>query len=595
MSDLNLAVIGNCSFSALLDDQAKIVWSCMPRYDDDPIFCSLMDGGQDSRDHGYFEIEVEDFARSEQCYLYNTAIVVTTLYDTHGSALEITDFTPRFKQRGRTYRPVMIVRRLRAVIGNPRIKVRIKPAMDYGARQPEVTHGSNHIRYVIPNNTVRLTTDVPISFVLKEVPFILEEPMTMILGPDETLDSGIEETARDFIERTTDYWREWCSGLSLPFEWQEEVIRAAITLKLCTFEESGAVIAAMTTSIPEAPGTERNWDYRYCWLRDSYFVVHALNRLGATRTMQEYLRYITNVAATADDGHLQPVYSVTLDSKLIERTETNLSGYRGNGPVRVGNQAYEHIQNDVYGSVIMAATQMFFDVRMAHPGTGRMFERLEAIGEQAAKLFDQPDAGIWEFRTIAKVHTFSAAMCWAACDRLARIADHLQFTGRAEYWHNHAKRMHKKIIKDAWNSELNSFVDCYGGKDLDASLLLLHHMGFVEATDPRFVGTVEAIEKYLKRGDLLLRYAAPDDFGTPDNAFTVCTFWYIDALAAIGRQDEARELFEKILSHRNHVGLLSEDLDPNTGELWGNFPQTYSMVGLITSAMRLSKSWEEAF
>ncbi len=167
MSNLNLAVIGNCSFSALLDDQAKIVWSCMPRYDDDPIFCSLMDGGPDSRDRGYFDIDLEDFARSEQCYLYNSAVVVTTLYDTHGSALEITDFAPRFKQRGRTYRPVMIVRRLRAVIGNPRIRVRIKPAMDYGARQPEVTHGSNHIRYVIPNNTVRLTTDVPISFVLK--------------------------------------------------------------------------------------------------------------------------------------------------------------------------------------------------------------------------------------------------------------------------------------------------------------------------------------------------------------------------------------------------------------------------------------------
>jgi GH15 family glucan-1,4-alpha-glucosidase len=211
------------------------------------------------------------------------------------------------------------------------------------------------------------------------------------------------------------------------------------------------------------------------------------------------------------------------------------------------------------------------------------------------RVFDQPDAGIWEFRTIAKVHTFSAAMCWAACDRLARIAARLNFSGRAEYWQGHADRMHARIAKEAWNEALGSFVDCFSGADLDASLLLLQHMGFVEATDPRFIGTVAAIEKTLKRGDFLLRYAAPDDFGAPDNAFTVCTFWYIDALAAMGRRDEARALFEKILSHRNHVGLLSEDLDPNSGELWGNFPQTYSMVGLITSAMVLSKPWEEAF
>ena len=595
MSNLDLAVIGNCSFSALLDRQARIVWSCRPRYDGDPVFCALLDGGEAARDYGFFDVEVEDFARSEQRYLHNTAIVVTTLYDTHGSAIEITDFAPRFKQLGRVYRPVMIVRQVRPVIGTPRIRVRLRPAVDYGAGRPEITYGSNHIRYIIPDATIRLTTDVPVSFILQEVPFLLEEPHTLLLGPDETLLRGINETGRDFAERTAEYWQEWCRYLSLPFEWQEEVIRAAITLKLCSFEESGAVVAAMTTSIPEAPGTERNWDYRFCWLRDAYFVVHALNRLGATRTMEEYLRYITNVAATATNGHLQPVYSVTLGARLTERVETSLSGYRGMGPVRVGNQAYEHIQNDVYGSVIMAATQIFFDSRLIHPGTGRMFERLEAVGEQAARLFDQPDAGIWEFRTIAKVHTFSAAMCWAACDRLARIAAHLNFTGRAEYWQDHARRMHEKIATEAWNPTLNSFVDAFGGEDLDASLLLLQHMGFIQATDPRFIGTVEAIEKRLKRGDFLLRYATPDDFGTPDNAFTVCTFWYIDALAAMGRRDEARALFEKILARRNHVGLLSEDLDPKTGELWGNFPQTYSMVGLITSAMQLSKSWEEAF
>jgi GH15 family glucan-1,4-alpha-glucosidase len=594
MSSLDLAVIGNCSYSALIDRQARIVWSCLPRFDGDPVFCSLLDGAE-GHETGFFSIELEDFARSEQCYLHNTAIVVTTLYDSHGSAVEITDFAPRFKQLGRVYRPIMTVRRISPVIGNPRIRIRLRPAMDYGANQPEITHGSNHIRYLLSSVTLRLTTDVPISFLLEEVPFVVEETYTMVLGPDETLLRAIGETGRDFHEKTTEYWREWSRFLSIPFEWQEAVIRAAITLKLCAFEESGAVIAAMTTSIPEAPGSQRNWDYRYCWLRDAYFVVHALNRLGATRTMEEFLRYITNVAASATDGHLQPVYSVTLDSRLVEREEKSLGGYRGMGPVRVGNQAYEHIQNDVYGSVIMAATQMFFDQRLAQPGNVRIFERLEAIGEQAVCVFDTPDAGLWEFRTIEKVHTFSAVMCWTACDRLARVADHLRLDARTTYWRDHADHIRRVVDSEAWNEELGSFVDSFGGSELDASLLLLHHLGYLAADDPRFAGTVAAVEKRLKTGDYIMRYAAPDDFGVPETAFTICTFWYIDALAALGRTVEARALFEKVLACRNHVGLLSEDLDPDTGELWGNFPQTYSMVGLITSAMRLSKSWEEAF
>ena len=275
MSTLDLAVIGNCGFSALIDRQAKIVWSCVPRFDGDPVFCALLDGADEV---GLCDIVLDDFTRSEQYYQHNTAVLVTTLYDTHGSAVEITDFAPRFKQLGRIYRPVMIVRQIRPVIGNPRIRIRLRPAADYGSRKPETTHGSNHIRYLLPASTLRLTTDVPISFLLEEVPFVLEESCTLLLGPDETLNRPIAEAGRTFREETAEYWREWTRFLSLPFEWQSEVIRAAITLKLCAFEETGAIIAAMTTSIPEAPDSGRNWDYRFCWLRDAYFVVHALNR-----------------------------------------------------------------------------------------------------------------------------------------------------------------------------------------------------------------------------------------------------------------------------------------------------------------------------
>jgi GH15 family glucan-1,4-alpha-glucosidase len=310
--------------------------------------------------------------------------------------------------------------------------------------------------------------------------------------------------------------------------------------------------------------------------------------------MEDYLRYITNVALGSTDGHLQPVYGVTYQAKLTEREITTLSGYRGMGPVRVGNQAYEHIQNDVYGSAILAATQMFFDQRLDAPGDARMFTLLERLGEKALALWDQSDAGLWEFRHIARVHTFSAVMCWVAADRLAKIAERLGLTDRAGYWHDNAERLHAAIDARAWNATTNSYSTAFEGDDVDASLLLIEQLGFVKANDPKFAGTVAEVERQLKHGDMIYRYATPDDFGVPEVAFTVCTFWYVDALAALGRKNEARVLFEKLLSIRNHVGLLSEDVDTKTNELWGNFPQTYSMVGLINSAMRLSKSWEES-
>ncbi|MBL6959135.1 MAG: glycoside hydrolase family 15 protein [Rhodospirillales bacterium] len=599
MNDLNLGVIGNSTFGALINKMGRVVWACFPRFDGDPLFCSLLgndaEGGPEDRESGFFDIELQNFARSEQHYLHNTAILITTLYDTDGAAVEITDFAPRFKRLERMFRPMMMVRQVRPVIGHPRITIRIRPSYSYGAEWPQRTRGSNHIRYVAPHITLRCTTTAPISYVLNEVPFILEEPFTIMLGADESLTSPLEETSRQFLDSTIDYWREWSRYLAIPFEWQDPVIRSAITLKLCSFEESGAIIAALTTSIPEAAGTERNWDYRFCWLRDAYFVVKALNRLGATRTMEDLLRYITNIVAAADNGHLQPVYGIALDNKLIEEIVPDLPGYRGMGPVRKGNQAYEHIQNDIYGSVILAATQSFFDERLVRPGNVRLFERLEAVGERCLELYDQPDAGLWELRTKAKVHTYSAVMCWAGTDRLARIAEQLGMTTRATYWQQHADSIRAEILEKTFDEKQNTFVESFGGSEVDASLLMLFELDFIEATDPRFVGTVEAIEKKLRRGKYLFRYATEDDFGVPQTAFNICTFWYIDALSALGREEEARDLFENMLSCRNHLGLLSEDLDPETGELWGNFPQTYSMVGFINSAVLLSKNWRDAF
>jgi GH15 family glucan-1,4-alpha-glucosidase len=443
-----------------------------------------------------------------------------------------------------------------------------------------------------PKFTIRLTTDAPIDYIVDETAFNLSDPVNLVLGPDETLTDGPSETARNYEERTQLYWHTWVHRLALPPEWQEAVIRASITLKLCNYEPTGAIIAALTTSIPEAPGTERNWDYRYCWIRDALFVVRALNSLAAVKTMENYFRWIMNIVATAREGHIQPVYGVGLEEKLIERTIPNLSGYQNAQPVRVGNQAYEHFQHDTYGNLVLGASQAFFDERLMMRAGAEDFRKLEFAGEQSFQLHDKPDAGMWELRSRARVHTSSSVMCWAACDRLAKIGVHLGIKDRAALWRERADHIKKMILERAWSDSRKAFVESFGGEHLDASVLLMSEVGFIDSQDPRFVSTLDQIEKHLGRGPFMMRYEAADDFGLPKTAFNVCAFWRVDALARIGRREQAREIFEALLGARNHLGLMSEDTDPETGQGWGNFPQTYSMVGIINGAVRLSRPWE---
>ncbi len=592
MRNLDLALIGNCTIGALLDARANIIWGCFPRFDGDPVFCSLL---RESDDYGFFAIELADCEKSEQHYLENTAILVTRLYDRHGSAIEVTDFAPRFGQFGRRFRPMMLVRRVRRIAGSPRVTLRLRPACADGTGRPDVTQGSNHIRYVAPALTLRLTTDASLTALLQETPFFLEDSITLLLGPDETVHEAPGEIGRRFLEETVQHWQEWVRALAIPYEWQEAVIRAAITLKLNSYDDTGAIVAAMTTSIPESAGSGRNWDYRYCWLRDGYFVVNALNRLGVTRTMERYIAYIVNIAANSGTIPLQPVYGIDGRAALEERLASGLEGYRGMGPVRIGNQAYLQTQHDVYGSAVLSATHLFFDLRLARRGDEALFRRLELLGEQAIRCYDQPDAGPWELRGSTRVHTFSAVMCWAACHRLALIATRLGLAERSAYWQDQAALMHKAISQRAWNEQRGAFVSAFDGDAMDATLLLLAEVGFLEPADPRFAATVAEVEKDLRRGDYIFRYVEPDDFGEPSNAFLVCTFWYVNALAALDRREEARALFEKLLSRRNRHGLLSEHIAPDTGEPWGNFVQTYSMVGLINAAIRLSIRWDQAF
>ena len=590
-ADLHLGVVGNCAFAALIDGRARVAWACMPRFDGDPLFAGLLEGGSPESERSRFDVEIEGFDGSRQSYVPNTPVLATTLRDREGRAVEITDFAPRFSQFGRRFRPMTLVRILRPSGGQPRIRIRVRPRFGDARRPADVTHGSNHIRYVGSDLAVRLTTDAPLAYLLDESWFYLEEPVTLILGPDESLTAPVGETGQDFLSATTDYWREWVRHLHVPLEWQDPVIRAAITLKLCWFEETGAIIAAMTTSVPEAPHSGRNWDYRFCWVRDAYYVIRALNELGAVDILESYLRYVRNLVGAARGGHIQPVSGIDLRQSLPERTSAALPGYRGMGPVRFGNDAHRHVQHDVYGQVVLSNAQAFFDRRLLRPLDENDFARLEQVGERAFEVHREPDAGLWELRTRAQIHTYSSLMCWAACDRLANIAEHLGRPERAAHWRGRADRIRAFIEEEAWNPGKGSYTGALGGEDLDASLLLLADLGFHEAGHPRFEGTVRAIEGSLLRGRHMFRYAIEDDFGRPQNAFNICTFWYIEALAAMGEEARARELFEEMLARRNHVGLLSEDIDPATGELWGNYPQTYSLVGIINSAVRLSRPW----
>jgi GH15 family glucan-1,4-alpha-glucosidase len=589
--DLDLAPIGNCAISALIDRQGRYVWACAPRVDGDPVFSALMDG--DAPEHGFWSLELEGQVSAEQAYRHNTPVLRTVLTAEDGASVEIIDFAPRHKKHSRTYRPLAFARIVRPLSGSPRIRIRLRPSADWGARQAECTSGSNHIRYLCTDITLRLTTDCPVSHVLEERLFRLERPLTFFLGPDEGYDQEVGAGVSATLDRTIAYWRDWVRTLYIPLDYQEAVIRAAITLKLCVYEETGAIVAAMTTSVPEFPESGRNWDYRYCWIRDAYYTVRALNRLGAVDILENYLVYLRNLVDASAGGHVQPVYGVGLEEDIDERIVDTVAGYRGMKPVRVGNQAREHLQHDVYGQIVLPLVQSFYDQRLLRPGSLDDFHALEKVGERAFAMHDQVDAGLWEFRTIARVHTYSSVMCWAACDRLAKAAAHLGLTDRATHWAERAQTIRQRIEAEAFLPGEGRFGASFGGQELDASLLQLVDLGFLDPLDPRQVATFDAIERDLKKGPYLFRYVEPDDFGEPETAFNFCTFWFIEALHQNGRDAEAREIFEQMLSRRTHAGLLSEDIAIETDELWGNYPQTYSLVGIINCAVLLSRSWTD--
>ena len=583
-----LALIGNCSFNALVS-RGSVEWLCWPRPDSSFVFGPLLDRERG----GAFVIESPDPVESlTQAYLENTNVVRTVFSGRRGS-FELIDFAPRFLLHDRSFKPLMVVRILRPLSGDPRVRIRCRPTWHYGETVASGWLASNHIQFTGLPAPLRLTTNVPLSYVEEERPFLLEGSKHLVLTFGEPLEAGLEETAERFLERTLDYWRQWVKRTRIPRDYQDEVIRSALVLKLHQYEDTGALLAATTTSLPEHPGSQRTWDYRYCWLRDAYFTLNALERLGHSNEMELFLVYLRNLA-DGGAGALQPVYTITGGREADERLLPHLAGFQGDGPVRVGNQAFQHVQNDVYGEMILAVSRLVLDRRFyGLESTPQTMRLVRDLLDQIDRRLEEPDAGLWELRGVRRLHAFTLLTHWAGATQTVEIGETMGLADLTEKARGVAARARALLEERCWSAERGVFTQAAGEPQLDAAMLLALHFGFLTADDPRAATHVDAIRNELRAdGGLLQRYTVADDFGSPQAAFTVCTFWLVEALAILGRHDEACELFEKLLALDNGLGLFSEDILPATLAQSGNFPQTYSHVGLINAAFRLSRSWD---
>lgn len=558
----------------------------MPRFDSDPIFSTLLD----EQNGGHFRIAPAQGEHGVQKYLPLTNILETTFVTPTGS-FRILDFAPRFLQFDRAFRPTMLIRMVEPLEGTPRISVMCEPRLGWTKARPSTFNGSHHVRYEGFPAQVRLTTDIPLAYLTGQ-PFTLTTRQYFALTWGAPLEEALAPLCEKFFNETSRYWRLWAKHCDIPPQFQQEVIRSALTLKLHCYEDTGAIIAAMTTSIPESAGSGRTWDYRYCWLRDAYYVVNAFSLLGHFEERAQFVQYLLNIAGGASAMTLSPLYRIDGLQNLEEAILDDWPGYENEQPVRIGNGAAQHSQYDIYGELVLALTPLFLDERMQEERSPATLKLVEDLTRKAISLAGLPDAGIWEYRTEWKPQTFSSLMCWAAADRMALIEGHLKLPKSSDF-RAAADKIRDEIIAKTWNPSLGSFAATYGGDDLDASLLQMARLRFLPPDDPRLKSTIDTISEKLSHGGWLRRYNLDDGFGKPSVAFIICTFWLVEALAATGRRDEAREVLQRVYQAISPLGLLSEDYDTEAHRMWGNFPQSYSHVGLIHAAFASSPQWEE--
>lgn len=581
-----LAVIGNCQYNALTRADGNIAWMCWPRFDSSFVFGNLLD----TENGGNFKVAPVGGGTGKQEYITNTNIVRTRFTSSDG-VFDVIDFAPRYWRAGRYFRPNILVRTIVPVQGQPLIRVECQPRYDYGKTVLKPELGFDGILYSGGDVSLRLTTDLSLSYVMDGRPFVLSGKRHLILTQGESLTQSVASTAEEYLDLTTQYWRRWVKHCHLPEYYQRQVIRSALTLKLHQYDDTGAIIAASTTSIPEAPNSSRNWDYRYCWLRDAYFTVQALMRLSHFEEAEGFERFLRDTIR-ADDGKVRPLYTITGDYRIDEREIDMLAGYRGQKPVRVGNAACWQIQNDIYGQALLALSPLFFDVRFLDDGSARAADLLNILVDGIEATMDQPDSGIWEFRSEPQVYAFTTLMHWAGARAAAKAAIGLKNMEFGERCLKLADTAKKRLYEHYWNADLQTLVMVPRSDQVDASLLMAINLGFMDSEPERASRMIDVIQAQLGTpAGLLRRYALENDgLGSTTSSFTICSFWMVEALAHVGRKEEAVKMFEKILSHGNAVGLFSEDIDPSTGELWGNFPQTYSHVGIINASFAINNA-----
>jgi GH15 family glucan-1,4-alpha-glucosidase len=581
----DLGLIGNCQLAAHVERTGAIVWACLPRFDAEPMFGALLD----EKDGGRFLIGPADGQSGRQSYLENTN-VLETVFETDTGRFRILDFAPRFQQVEGIFHPTQLHRVVEPLSGAPQVRVDFDPRLGWSKGRPGQSRGSDHVRLDGYGSPIWLGTDAPLADALDGRAFPLTERKHFVLSWAAPVEEALPALSDRYLDATIRYWQRWVKHSNIPPMWQRESIRSALALKLHCFEDTGAIVAATTTSIPESPGAGRTWDYRYCWLRDAYYVLGALRLLGHFEERARFVKYLLHVVGDAPDMPLAPLYRVDGTSNLEERTIEGWAGFGGEGPVRVGNGAALHTQNDIFGEMVLALSPLYLDERFADERSPATLALIERLADRAITVVGTPDAGIWEYRTAWQPQTFSSLMCWAAADRMALIAAR-HAPGKRAKFEEAAARIRARIVAEAWSERLGSFAGTHGGQELDAALLQMAPLRFLSATDPKLIGTVDAVGATLSHDGWLYRYGVDDGFGRPEVAFVLCTFWMVEALATTGRSAEARATMERVRAAMSPLGLISEDYAPATGRMWGNFPQAYSHAGLIHGAFAASPSW----